>query len=101
VIVGRWILAILFGLLWLLIAIQNGRLEWRTWIRKEERVESVFPLVGGFFAYLATMICPWESPQKYFCFWLAVILDVGCLPYLFLCVVAVIKERMEKNHGPA
>ena len=88
-------------LLWLLVATHNARLEWRRWIRKEEQVESVAVLIGGFFAYLATVLCPWESQQKYLYFWLAMILDVGSLPYLVLAVIFAIKEYMEMIRGRA
>jgi hypothetical protein len=83
---------VLLGLFWLLIATRNGSLVWRTWVRKEDRVPSLIPLVGGFFAYLAAMVWPWESPQKWLYLFLALLLDAGSLPYLALVVVALYKE---------
>jgi len=62
VIAVRWVLTGVLSLLWLVIAVTNGSLAWRTWVRKEDRVPSILPVVGGFIAWLAAMACPWNSP---------------------------------------
>ncbi len=85
----RWTLTILLGLVWSSIVIVNGSLAWRTFVRKEARVPTLLPLVGGFIAYSAAMVCPWDSPLKGLFFWLALILDVGSLPYFVLAIVVV------------
>ena len=102
----RWTLTVVLGLLWLMIAAINGWFEWRRLVRKEERVESVVPFVGGIFAYLAANVCPWDSPLKGLSLWLALILDVGSLPYFILLIVALavaladdeqLKEEVKKT----
>ena len=101
-IAARWMLTILFGLLWLLIATFNGWVAWRQFVRKEERAPSIAPFIGGFIAYVGFSICPWDSPQKYLYFWLALVLDVGSLPYLVLVIVGttkgLIQESKEEEH---
>lgn len=97
-IAARWVLTIVLSLLWLLIAVTNASLTWREWVRKEERVPSITPVVGGFVAWLAATVCPWDSPLVGLLFWLAVILDVGSLPCLVLALVVVLLEAREEKH---
>lgn len=82
--------------LWAAIAIPNGWWAWRRSVRKEERVPSSFPLVGGIFAVLAVRAYPSDNPWKWGVLLLALILDYGSLPYLFLFVRALIKEYRGK-----
>jgi len=98
VIAARWVLTIVLSLLWLAIAVTNASLEWREWVRKEDRVPSIIPVVGGFFAWLAATVCPWDSPLVGLLFWLALILDVGSLPYLVLGLVVLLGEAREEKH---
>ena len=93
----RWVLTGVLGLLWLLIAVTNGAFVWREWVRKEERVPSIIPVVGGLFAYTAAVACPWDSPLVWLLFWLAVILDVGSVS-LVLVPVALLMEGREEKH---
>ena len=97
-IAARWVLTIVLSLLWLIIAVTNAALTWREWVRKEERVPSIIPVVGGFVAWLAATVCPWDSPLVWLLFWLAVILDVGSLPYLVLGLVVLLGEAKEEKH---
>lgn len=97
-IAARWVLTIVLSLLWLIIAVTNAALTWREWVRKEDRVPSIIPVVGGFVAWLAATVCPWDSPLVWLLFWLAVILDVGSLPYLVMGLVAVLLEAREEKH---
>lgn len=97
-IAARWVLTIVLSLLWLVIAVTNGAFTWREWVRKEERVPSIVPVVGGFVAWLAATACPWDSPLVWLFFWLAVILDVGSLPCLVLALVVVLLEAREEKH---
>ncbi len=78
----RWVVTALLGLLWLLITVVNASLAWRAWVRKEERVPSLVPLVGGFVAYFAVRLSPLDEPYQWLYFLLAILLDVGSLPYL-------------------
>lgn len=94
----RWGVTIVLSLLWSIIAIANGSLAWRTWVRKEERAPSPLPLVGGFVAMLAARICPSDSALVPLFFWLALILDVGSLPYLVLTLVALQTEARREKH---
>ena len=98
VIVVRWVLTIVLGLLWLLIAVYNASLTWREWVRREDRVPSIIPVVGGFFAYTAAVACPWDSPLVGLLFWLALILDVGSLPLLVLFIVYLLGAAREEKH---
>ena len=97
-IAARWVLTIALSLLWLVIAVINASLTWREWVRKEERVPSIVPVVGGFIAYTAAVVCPWDSPLVWLLFWLAVILDVGSLPSLVLALLALLLEAREERH---
>jgi len=98
VIAARWVLTIVLSLLWLLIAVTNGSSAWREWVRREERAPSMVPVVGGLFAYTAAVACPWDSPLVGLLFWLALILDVGSLPFLVLFIVALLGEATEEKH---
>lgn len=97
-IAARWVLTIVLGLLWFFIATANAWFAWRAFVRKEEQAPSLVPFVGGFIAYVAATVCPWDSPQKALYFWIAVLLDVGSLPYLALVVAALIKASKEEEH---
>jgi len=98
VIAVRWVLTIVLSLLWLVLAVTNGSLAWRTWVRREDRVPSILPVVGGLFAWLAATVCPWDSPLVWLLFWLALILDVGSLPYLVLFIVVLHREAREESY---
>lgn len=89
----RWATAILAGLLWAAITTCNGWLAWRTFVRKEERVPSMIPLVGGFIAYVGVTVWPSDSAYKWTVFALALVLDVGSLPYLALALLALYREK--------
>lgn len=54
----RWVLTGALSLLWLVIAVSNASITWREWVRKEERVPSIVPVVGGFVEWLAATVCP-------------------------------------------
>ncbi len=96
-IAARWVLTGVLSLLWLIIAVTNASLTWRGWVRKEERVPSIIPVVGGLFAWLAATVCPSDNPLVWPLFWLAVILDVGSLS-LVLVPVALLMEGKEEKH---
>jgi len=80
----------LLGGLFVLIAINNAVLWWRQFVLKRERTPSVLPLVGGVLGYVGLRASPAEVISNYA--WLALLLDVGCGPYLLLGLVFLVPE---------
>ncbi|MBI2900192.1 MAG: hypothetical protein HYY17_08400 [Planctomycetes bacterium] len=89
----RSAVALLAGFLWAMIAIFNGTVAWREFVRKEKGVRSMVPLVGGFVAYAAVRMWPWEGDCKWAYFLSALLLDFGCLPYLALALLVMCRNR--------
>jgi hypothetical protein len=80
--VAAWSIFLLLGGLFVLIATNNAVLWWREFVLKQERTPSVVPLIGGILGYVGLRASPVEGISNYA--WLALLLDVGCGPYLFL-----------------
>lgn len=80
-------ITIISGLLWFTIAIKNINLIWQKYIKKEERVPSLIPIIGGFFAYVCAMGLPFDNfIIKFSIFIIMVLLDFGCYISLFILI---------------
>jgi hypothetical protein len=99
--------AIVFAILWwMLLASVNARLAWRRWIRREQRVPSVFPLVGGLLGAVLAYggsscpACPLYGTWSRHVMALAMIgLDIGCGPFLAVSLLDMIRhpDRYRRN----
>jgi hypothetical protein len=70
----------------------NLWIAWREWIRRDSRGPSVLPVLGGMAGYAGMKISAlqWVANKA----WLALILDYGCLPYVTLTLVYLMKEKL-------
>ena len=108
-----WGVAAVLGTLWLAIALQNALYKSAPVIRRLGREPSSIPFIGGLFAILAVYTCPWASPLKWGLLFLALLLDLGSLPYVALIVIWLAfpswlrrinkrrEERVRRILGPA
>ncbi len=85
-----WSLFVLLGGLFVLIATSNAVLWWRAFVLKQEKTPSVVPLIGGILGYVGLSASPVEAISSWA--WLALLLDVGCGPYLLLALTSVLPE---------
>jgi hypothetical protein len=86
---NAWPLTAFLGLVWLAIASLNAYYHSAAFVRKHQREASSVPFIGGLFAIVAAFACPWSSPWKWGLLLLALLLDLGSLPYVALLVMAV------------
>ena len=84
-----WWVAAVLGVLWLWIACFNDWVSWRRFVRKEPRVPSVAPLVGGGLAWLIAILIPSCSAclvqsgiERFLLFVTMGTLDMGAIPFL-------------------
>lgn len=89
----RWILAapLLFLLLWgvafnLWVVLL---LCWNAATGERKRVPSFAPLIGGLAGAAGLLLCPVKGISKYA--WLALIVDVGSLPYFVLMLPLLLR----------
>ena len=85
-----WSIFVLLGGLFVLIATNNAILWWRQFVLKRERTPSVVPFIGGMLGYVGLRASSVEVISNYA--WLALLLDVGCGPYLVLAVTFLLPE---------
>ena len=85
-----WSIFLLLGGFFLLIATNNAVLVWRQFVLKQERTPSLIPLIGGSLGYVGLRASPVEVISNYA--WLALLLDVGCGPYLLLGLTFLLPE---------
>lgn len=78
---ARWGLTVVLSLLWLLIAISNGRGIWRERVRREPG-PSIAPFVKSFVAWVGHLACPLEPRQKLIPLLAVLVLDAGSVPFL-------------------
>lgn len=83
-----WILTIIMGLLWFVIAAGNTHLRSEATIRRRRREPSSIPFIGGLFAFVAVYYCPWDSPWKWGLLFAALLLDLGSLRLILLGAIA-------------
>jgi len=88
----RWAVTVAAALLWATIAGHNVSLAWRGFVRKEERVPSIIPFLGGFIACVAVIAWPLESSNKWAVLLGAWVLDLGSLPYLALGLLVLYRD---------
>ncbi len=88
--IAAWTIFVLLGGLFVLIAANNASLWWRQFVLKQERTPSVIPLIGGILGYAGLRVSPVEVISNYA--WLALLLDVGCGPYLVLALIFLLPE---------
>lgn len=80
----RWIIVGILMLIFLFCAIENSYYYWLIYIKKEKKVPSPIPLVGGISGMIAIAIMPILKERLFFVF-IPLILDVGTLfPILIL-----------------
>lgn len=86
----RYIFAGILGILSVFIILTN----WSAVIifsRNKEKHFSSIPLLGGIFLCIAFAIIP-NNPYVYLC-WIALFIDVGCLPAVIQALMHVIKSK--------
>ncbi len=88
---ARWILTVVLAALWLLVAVANASIFLHKQSKENGHSPSMVPLVGGLFAFFAFNACPWPSPYKLWILFLALVLDVGSLPYLLVGMTIAIR----------
>jgi hypothetical protein len=91
---GRWLLTIILGLCWLLVAAANV-----VWLRLKFKAKgtdhwSPVAVLGALFAVGALAACPWENPHKWALIIPAMLLDFGSAPLVLLTVGAVIGQAV-------
>ncbi len=84
-----WFITIFLGALWLAVASLHAYYHSAAFIRKNRREASSVPFIGGVFAVLAVAACPWHSPFKWGVLFLALLLDLGSLPFVVLLVISL------------
>jgi hypothetical protein len=85
--VVRWILSILIGILFLVIAVFN----WCTVLRKSVEGPSPAPFIGGAFGAASFFLCPLEKSAWYVL--VPLFADYGSLPYLVLILIELFRMR--------
>lgn len=85
----RYIFAIVLGILSVFIILTN----WSAVIffRNKEKHFSLIPLMGGIFLCITFAIIP-NNPYVNLC-WIALFIDVGCLPAVIRALMHVIKSK--------
>ena len=80
----KWVLAILFFICFLWIAIMNGIVFWQSHIKKL-KTSSWIPLIGGILGLSSLLILPIKG-LKLWC-WLPLIIDWGSIPGLLETII--------------
>ena len=88
---ARWVLTVLFGLLWLLVAIANAQLLWSKSKGKDEHASPV-ALLGALFAVAAFAAWPSRNPLKWLLLVPALVLDIGSGPIIVLGSASLLRE---------
>jgi hypothetical protein len=85
----RWLIAVLFGFIFLCSAIFHNSLylsffitPLRRWTNPENRNISSAPLLGGLLGMLAVLIVPIPGIAKWW--WIPLVVDFGCLPFVIV-----------------
>jgi hypothetical protein len=86
----QWAITFVLVALWGLCAYANASIAWTQWTSKTERSPSFVPFVGGLMAVIAYSACPWKSPYKAVLLLLALLLDLGSLPFILLLAFAAV-----------
>lgn len=86
----QWAITFVLVALWGLCAYANGSIAWIKWTSKAEGSPSFVPFVGGLLAVAAYSACPWKSPYKAVLLLLALLIDLGSLPFVLLLVFAAV-----------
>jgi hypothetical protein len=83
----RWILSVLFAILYLVIAVFN----WCTVFRKSIEGPSPAPFIGGAFGVASFFLCPLEKSVWYVL--VPLVADYGSLPYFMLALGEFFRMR--------
>ncbi|HDY87955.1 MAG TPA: hypothetical protein ENH82_07580 [bacterium] len=93
IIIIKWVLTVpLMGLfLWVLIF--NWWVVWRRYVRREEKVPSIGPIIGGVSGFLALRVCPLPGANTFS--WVPLLVDVGCLPNVALFLWLMLMKKSD------
>ena len=81
----QWVLFLAASALFLVGAVFNGMIGWRTWIRDESDGPSVAPLLFGLVGIVAVLLAPFgELSDRWAWIWLPLLLDYGTGPYFLM-----------------
>jgi hypothetical protein len=83
----RWILSVLLGIPFLVIAVFN----WSTVLRKSVEGPSPAPFIGGAFGVASFFLCPLEKSAWYVL--IPLLADYGSLPYFVLVLREIFSMR--------
>ncbi|MBI4637147.1 MAG: hypothetical protein HY727_12425 [Candidatus Rokubacteria bacterium] len=90
--IAAWSIFVLLGGSFILVATNNAVVCWREFVLKQES-PSVVPLIGGILGYVGLSASPLEVISDHA--WLALVLDVGCGPFLLLGLTLILAGAME------
>jgi hypothetical protein len=91
----RNLLAVLLGGISLIITCGNASIAIRFWVKR--RQGSLVPLIGGVCGAVAMLVAPFEQLQRQA--WVALVLDLGCVPLLVMSALALIRRHGNDNRG--
>ena len=89
---SQWAITFVLVALWGLCAYANASIAWTQVNSKAEHSPSFVPFVGGGIALIAYAACPWKSPYKAVLLLLALLLDVGSLPFVGVLAFAAVSN---------
>jgi hypothetical protein len=89
----RWIVAAIFGLLWLLVVVVNVQLLWK--YKGSEYRPSPVTMLGFLFALAAIGFAPSKNALKWLLLIPAAILDIGTGPIILLEVAIATREAFQ------
>ena len=89
----KWGFTVLLMGLFLWVLIFNWSVVWRRYIRHEEKVPSIGPIIGGVSGFIALRVCPLPGVSTFS--WIPLFLDVGCIPYIVLFLWSMLTGKSD------
>ena len=92
---GRWILFVLFMILFVWASLFNWSVCIRMYILHQDHVPSVAPLAGGIAGVTALLLCPLAEASRLA--WVPLLVDYGTVPWFAMLPFVVLWRRHVKG----